>query len=351
MSASASPLPIASPDVRMARLGAFALVSGEILPELEVAYVAFGTLAGDGRNAILVTHGFTSGPSMLSPGHHTAEGSWAPLLGPGRPLDTDRHFIVCSNMLGSSFGTTGPRSIRPGTGRPWGPDFPRITLADIVAVQHRLLQHLGVRHLHAVLGPSYGGWQSLQWALDHPDMVDAAGVLMSGLTHPPGLSAQGQQARFAQSAHWHGGWHYGDPGMVQELFALRLQTLRSYGLERLYEDRYPTPAERQAALERPCRDWAERFDPNSMVALAGAAGAFDVRARIDEIRARLLFVVCTTDAIFPPDAAIADLVMRRPAGRRYVELDSPYGHMASGVEWQRLEPELRWLLNGAAAGS
>lgn len=325
-------------------LGPHRLTSGVELPELDVAYLSFGTLDRDGGNAVLVTHGYTSGPSMLTPGHHVAEGSWANLLGPGRPLDTDRHFIVCANMLGSSFGTTGPASRHPAKGRPWGPDFPLITLEDIVDVQHRLLQRLGVRHLRAVVGPSYGGWQALQWAVDHPDMVDAAGVLMSGLTHPPGLSAESTRQRFAGHPAWHGGMHYGDPAMQDLLMDLRLQTLRSYGLERLFEARIADPAERQAAMQRACRQWAERFDPNSMVTLAAAAERFDVRGRLGEIRARLLFVVCTTDVIFPPDSEVRRLLGSVAAPLRYQELDSPYGHMASGVEWQRLEDDLRWLL-------
>lgn len=219
---------------RTSSIGAFALASGQVLSNVDVGYVTHGTLAADGSNAVLVTHGYTSGPSMLSQGHLTAEGSWAPLLGPGRPLDTDRFFIVCSNMLGSSFGTTGPASTNPVTGRRWGTDFPAITLADIVGVQHRLLAQLGVRHLKAVVGPSYGGWQALQWALDHPDIVDAIGVLMSGLTHPPGLSAASARTRFAESPQWHHGRYHEHGGMYDTLLQMRMQTLRSYGLERLY---------------------------------------------------------------------------------------------------------------------
>lgn len=331
-------------DIRTLSIGSFTLASGLCLPDVQVAYVAHGQLAPGGSNAVLVTHGYTSGPSMLSPSHHTAEGSWAPLLGPGRPLDTDRYFIVCSNMLGSSFGTTGPNTINPETGQPWGPDFPAITLADIVGVQHRLLTTLGVTRLQAVVGPSYGGWQALQWALQYPDWVEAAGAIVSGLTHPPGLSAAGQRARLADSPEWHGGRFHAHGGMPQTMFALRMQTMRQYGLERLYLDRLPDPAEREALLARQCRDWASRFDPHSLVVLAGAAEAFDVRHRMDELRARLLFAVCTTDAIFPPDPAIERLVRSVNAPTRYVELDSPYGHMASGVEWRRLEAGLRWLL-------
>lgn len=330
-------------------IGSFTLSSGVVLPDVQVAYVAHGQLAPDGGNAILVTHGYTSGPSMLSTSHHTAEGSWAPLLGPGRPLDTDRYFICCSNMLGSSFGTTGPNSIQPATGRPWGADFPAITLPDIVGVQHRFLTQLGVRRLRAVVGPSYGGWQALQWALDHPDMVGAAGVIVSGLRHPAGLSAQGQRDKLAQSPEWQGGQYHAQGGMPETLFELRMQTMRNYGLERLYEDREPDPVQRQAMLERPCRDWAARFDPYSLVTLAGAAESFDVRARMHELRARLLLMVCTTDAIFPPDPETTARVQSLSVPHRYVEIDSPYGHMASGVEWRKLEPELRWLLGDAPA--
>lgn len=325
------------------KVGSITLASGVVLPDVQVAYVAHGTLAADGRNGVLVTHGYTSGPSMLSLGHHTAEGSWAPLLGPGRPLDTERFFIVCSNMLGSSFGTTGPPSINPATGAPWGPDFPRFTLADIVQVQHRLLQALGVRHLRAVTGPSYGGFQALQWALDHPEMVDAAGAIVSGFL-APGLTGDSVRARYADHPDWHGGWHYEHPGLRERLFEHRRQTLRGYGLERLYEARYADPAERARRFDEGCRFWAERFDPNSLVALADAAASFDVRERLPQIRARTLLVVCSTDAIFPPHPATLALLQQVSAPTRYLELQSPYGHMAPGVEWQQLEPELRWLL-------
>jgi homoserine O-acetyltransferase len=334
-------------QVQTRSIGPFKLASGVVLPDVQVAYVTYGRLAPDGRNGLLVTHGYTSAPSMLSKSHHTAEGSWAGLLGPRRPLDTDKYFIVCSNMLGSCFGTTGPSSINPATGQQWGPEFPDITLADIVGVQHRLMQLLGVHHLRAVVGPSYGGWQALQWALDYPGMVDAIGVIVSGLTHPEGLSAQTQRQKFENSPEWHGGRFYEYGGMLRSLFELRMQTMRSYGLQRLYADQFEDPAQQQLALERRCREWAARFDPHSMIVLAGAAETFDVRDRVNDIRCRLLFVACTTDSIFPPETSTPALLRCAPGVSRYVELDSPYGHMASGVEWRRLGPELAWLLSDA----
>jgi homoserine O-acetyltransferase/O-succinyltransferase len=335
--------------VQVQPIGDFRLASGQVLPRVEVAYVQFGTLNERGDNAILVTHGYTSGPSMLTPEHHTAEGTWASLLGPGQPLDTERFCIICSNMLGSAFGTTGPHSIRPGTGRPWGQDFPRIELSDIVAVQHALLESLGVRHLRAVLGPSYGGWQALQWAVQYPDWVDAAGAVVSGLTHPPGLSAAAQRERFAACADWNEGDFYAHGGMVQTLQALRWKTLQDYGLERLYTDRYPDPAQRQALMQQQCLHWAERFDPHSMIVLADAAERFDLRERLGEIRCRLWFAVCTTDKIFPPDPAVRERLQRLAIPLRYQEIDSPYGHMASGIEWRQLQEPIRWLTDSPQA--
>jgi homoserine O-acetyltransferase len=326
-------------------IGSLRLRSGVVLPSVKVAYSCRGRLAEDASNVVLVTHGFTSAHTMIEPDHHVAEGSWVPIIGPGQPLDTDRWFIVCSNMLGSAAGTTGPRSINPSTGQPWGPDFPDITVEDIVAVQHRLLQALGVRHLQAVLGPSYGGSQALQWALSYPEMVDAIGVIASGFHFPPSLSKASQIARLAQSPQWHSGWYYDKGGMAETLRALRLQTLQIYGLETLYEKRYPDPAQRRAAMEAPAHAWAEQFDANSLVVLSGAAEQFDVADRVEAIRARTLLVQCTTDKLFPADEASRQTLSRIAAPTRYVELDSPYGHMASGVDIAKWQHEIAWLLD------
>lgn len=329
-------------------LGSLRLTSGVVLPRVEVAFTRRGTLAPAGDNAILVTHGFTSAHTMIDPGHLVAEGSWAGLVGPGRPLDTDRHLVVCSNMLGSSFGTTGPRDPNPATGKPWGPDFPDITLADIVEVQYRLLQRLGVTRLRAVIGPSYGGFQALQWALDHPDRVDAIGVISADFRSPPGMGKAQQIARLAASPQWHGGHHHEHGGMVQTLEALRRQTLQTYGLERLLAARGLSPEQARERLEAGCRDWAVRFAPHSLPVLAGAAEHFDARARLQDIRARVLMVQASTDAIFPANESSRQLLARIPAPTRYLSLDSPYGHMAASAEADRWQHHIAWLLGDDA---
>src|ERR1700710_277854 len=148
------------------------LTGGGSLPEVTLAYVTRGTLAADGRNAILITHGYTSGPRMIEPGIASSEGAWTTLVGPGAPIDTDRYFVVCSNMLGSSYGSTNGASVDPRSGKPYGCSFPRISVEDIVSAQKHLLDGLGVKHLRAVVGPSYGGFQAFQWGASFPDFMD-----------------------------------------------------------------------------------------------------------------------------------------------------------------------------------
>ena len=152
----------------------FRLQNGTVMPEVTIAYEAYGRLASDGRNGVLITHGYTGSHHAAgrNPANHDQPGWWDGLIGPGKAIDTDKLFVVSSNMLGSSFGSTNGASIDPATGKPFGPDFPAITVRDIVAVQKLLLDELGVRHLVAVAGPSYGGYQAFQWAVDYPDFMD-----------------------------------------------------------------------------------------------------------------------------------------------------------------------------------
>jgi homoserine O-acetyltransferase len=137
----------------------FKLKNGQILPVLTIAYETYGKLAPSGRNAILITHGYTS--SYHSAGRYSpsdpAPGTWDGLIGPGKAIDTNRYFVVASNNLGSSYGSTGPASINPATGKPYGPHFPPFSILDTIAAQKLLLEHLGVKHLTAIAGSSYGG--------------------------------------------------------------------------------------------------------------------------------------------------------------------------------------------------
>src|SRR5579862_5447140 len=145
---------IGTVEDRFFSISDFPLANGTVMPEVTIAYETYGRLAPNGRNAVLITHGFTSGHHAAgrNPANANQPGSWDGLIGPGKAIDTDRLFVVASNMLGSSYGSTNASSTKPGTGRPYGPDFPAITVRDIVAAQKMLLDSLGVRHLVAVAG-------------------------------------------------------------------------------------------------------------------------------------------------------------------------------------------------------
>ncbi|MBM3532563.1 MAG: alpha/beta fold hydrolase [Alphaproteobacteria bacterium] len=170
---------------QIAKIGDLPLRLGGTLPGAELAYVTYGRLAPDGKNAILVTHGYTSSHLFIDGGAGASEGSWGALAGSGKPIDIDKYFVVSSNMLGSAHGSTAPRSTNPKTGRPYGPDFPTLSLPDIVAAQKRLLDQLGVKGLVAVIGPSYGGFQSFTWGVEYPGFVKGLVPVVTGLRRPP----------------------------------------------------------------------------------------------------------------------------------------------------------------------
>ena len=157
---------------------------GGRLERVAVAYEEYGRPNAAGDNTVLVCHALTGSAHAAGVGERDGElGWWDPLIGPGRAIDTDRFHVVCSNVLGGCYGTTGPSSLDPATGRPYATRFPRYTVRDMVAVQKRLLDRLGVRSLRAVVGGSMGGMQVLEWAASHPEMVRAIVPIGVGARH------------------------------------------------------------------------------------------------------------------------------------------------------------------------
>lgn len=320
----------------------FTLQSGEVLPEVTIAYVTRGRLAADGANAVLVTHGYTSGPRMIDPGAGSSEGAWSTLVGPGAPIDTDRCFVVCSNMLGSSYGSTNAASIDPRTGQPYGSHFPVITLTDIVSAQRSLLEHLGVTHLRAVIGPSYGGFQAFQWAVTFPDWMDAIVPVVTSPRAPATDRTATLTARFATNPNWNGGDYYTTGGIHDTVTALRVETLQRYGMGEGLAERFPDPAAREAEITRLAAAWAREFDANSLLILGRAMETYNVTPHLARIRVPVLYVLSRTDALFPPSLApcvIADL-HKAGVDATYVEIDSEKGHLASGADAGKWAPAL-----------
>ena len=313
----------------------FRLENGDVLPELRLAYVTHGRLAPDGRNAVLLAHGYTSSHHMVEAGDGAAEGYWGGLVGSGKAIDTDRFFVVSSNMLGSSHGSTGPASIDPRTGRPFGPRFPDISLADIVAAQRALLDSFGIARLAAVAGPSYGGFQAFQWAVSHPDFVAGIVPAISSPRSPGGRDSLDQLVAFlAQDPGWNGGDYYATGGVLETLVRLRVDTLRLYGIEEQLAASHPDHAARDAAIRRRALDWARGFDANALVVLRRANIRFDVEPLLGRVRARVLYVLSRTDRIFPPSLFARVMPRLAAAGvpAESFEIDTDKGHSSGGAD-------------------
>ena len=328
-------------------IGDLALELGGTLKAAELAYVTYGTLAPARDNAILLTHGYTTTHRFVERGPDASEAPWDGLVGPGRAIDTERYFVVSSNMLGSSYGSTAPRSIDPATGTPYGSRFPAITLSDIVTAQRALLGALGVEKLVAVVGASYGGLQALAWGITFPDAM--AGIVPAlirvGPAPPDAVAAT--RAALAADPNWNGGDYYDAPGGVQAtLLRMREDTLRRYGAEERLRAGFPDKAARDAEIARMARGWAEKFDANSLLALGDAMLRFDPLPGLHRIRAKVLYVLSRTDLLFPPSLAPAAMAAFAAAGvdARYCEIDSDHGHMASGSDAAKWAPELQRFL-------
>ncbi len=324
----------------------FKLTTGQALPELKIAYETYGKLAPDGRNAVLITHGYTSS-------HHAAgrykpddatPGGWDGLIGPGKAIDTNRYFVVASNNLGSSYGSTAPSHINPVTGNPYGPDFPHYTIVDTIAAQKLLLENLGVKHLVAVAGSSYGGRLAFLWGVTYPDFM--SGIVPVVITpnspyDPKGLEAL--RARLATDPNWNGGWYYEKGGISKVLTEIRVQTLKNYGIDAALRNEFPDPAAREAEILRRAEPWAKRFDGHSLIVLRRAAMGIDIEKDFPRMKAKVLYVLSTTDKLFPPSIAprVMEKLKAANVDAEFYELKSELGHSASGPDWAKWAPKLK----------
>jgi homoserine O-acetyltransferase/O-succinyltransferase len=262
--------PVHAADVNTFIVNDFRLQSGIIMPVVTIAYRTLGVLAPGRDNVVLVTHGNTSGPQMIDPDGSPAEGSWSEIVGPGKAVDTDRFFVICPNMLGSSYGSTNAASIDPITGTRYGPRFPDITVSDIVASQRALLRHLGIDRLLAIVGPSYGGFQAFQWAVDYPAMMRGIAAVVTAPIMPrerADANVERLLATLSKDPNWNGGDYYDRGGVLETMIQIRSATLKSYGIERRLKDRISDPEAIESAIRDEAARWARGFDANSLIIL------------------------------------------------------------------------------------
>jgi homoserine O-acetyltransferase len=346
------------------------LDSGASLAGLEIAYRTYGVLNAQRTNAILICHALTLDQHAY--GAHPLTGKpgwWERMVGPGLPLDPDRHFIICSNIVGGCMGSTGPSSINPATGKPWGLAFPLITVADMVRAQAKLVEALGIERLFAVIGGSMGGMQALQWAADFPDRLFAAVVIAAAARH----SAQniafhevGRQAIMADP-DWRGG-AYAEAGVRPEkgLAVARMAAHITYLSEGALQRKFGRELQRdglswgfdadfqvESYLRHQGAAFVERFDANSYLYITRAMDYFDLTgpdgAALAEAfkRARnVRFCVFsfTSDWLYPTAESQTIVRALNAAGARasFVEIDSDKGHDAFLLD----EPVLRAALGG-----
>lgn len=319
----------------------FQLESGEVLIGVRVAYRTWGTLNSTGDNAVLVCHALTGSADL--------DTWWQPFLGEGRSLDPQHDFIICSNILGSCYGTTGPTDRNPETGVVYGAGFPAITIRDMVRLQARLVKALGVRSLQLVLGGSLGGMQVLEWAILYPQIVQAIAVIAATGRHSAwciGLSEAQRQAIYADP-NWQQGNYTDDHKPDQGLAIARMMAMSTYRSWANFSTRFG----RQPGKSHPFaiveylhyqgKKLVERFDANTYITLTHALDSHDVthpgqtyEAVLQSIHQPTLIVSIGSDILYPPveQEELGKLIPRAQLQR----LDSPHGHDAFLIEMEQL---------------
>jgi homoserine O-acetyltransferase/O-succinyltransferase len=339
--------------------GPFRPERGGLLPGVRVAYETWGTLDGDGGNAVLVEHALTGDSHVVGPpgpGHPTG-GWWDGLIGPGRALDTDRFFVVCANVLGGCQGTTGPSSRAPDDG-PWGSRFPEVTVGDQVRVEASLADALGIDRWACVVGGSMGGMRALEWAVALPDRVETLFFLASGaVATADQIGTQTtQQMAIRSDPRWRGGdYPLDDPPVAGLGIARRIAhlTYRSafelgqrFGTEVQDDGRFAVAS----YLDHHADKLARRFDAGSYVALTETMNSWDVgrgRGGVDaalaRVTARALVAGVDSDRLYPLEQQrqVADAL-----GVPLQVISSPYGHDGFLIEVDAVGELLRGLLAG-----
>lgn len=354
-------------------LGSLDFEHGGRLESVDLAYRTWGMLNAAGDNAVLVLHALT-GDSLCAGDN----GWWGPVIGPGQgfPIDTTRYYVICTNVLGGCQGSTGPSSLDPTTGFPYGMRFPLTTIGDIVAAQRRLVERLGVRRLIAI-GGSIGGFQALEWATRHPDLVYAVAPLAaSGALDAQGIACHSELGRRAIMAdpNWMGG-DYARHGVVPEqgLAIARMAAMVTYnGRDNLNQRFGRNAAQRPALYESFGQTFdiegylhyhgaalVKRFDANSYLYLTRAMDLYDVGRNggeshwLDRIGAEVPITLSgiSSDWLFPPEpiAALGTTLTTLGKDVVYEEIVSPYGHDAFLKDWDRVNEIVAAFMKRAEA--
>ena len=338
---------------------ALRLDCGKKLYSVNIRYETYGELLPDASNAVLILHAL-SGDAHVS-GKHSADdkkpGWWDEMIGPGKHIDTNKYFVVCSNVIGGCGGSTGPRSVNPKTGKLYNMDFPVITIADMVRAQKRLMEHLKINKWLSLIGGSMGGMQALEWAINYPDLMESV-IPIATTTR---LSSQaiafdwvGREAILAD-ANWQEG-NYSETGEQKGLSIARMlahitylsdESMRNkFGRELQDSASYSFDFKRDFAVESYLQyqgqRFTERFDPNSYLYITRATDYFDISAKangdlakaLEPVACNFLVISFSSDWLFPASQSV-DLVkalLKNQGEVSYCDVQSSYGHDAFLLE-------------------
>jgi homoserine O-acetyltransferase len=351
----------------------FILDNGKTLGPITVAYETYGRLNPEGDNVILVEHALTA--SAHAAGKHHPEdkypGWWDVMIGPGKAFDTTKYFVICSNILGSCYGTTGPSSINPETGRPYGLSFPMISIRDMVRVQRELVKYLGIKRIRSVVGGSMGGMQAIEWALLYPEMVDSIILIASAArTSPQSIAIHriGIQA-IMDDPNWNNGDYYGkafpEKGLAIARMLGHITYLSDKWLWEKFGRKHTDPAtmklnlnskfEIESYLEYQGTKFVKRFDANSYIYLLRSIDIYDaaegygsLKESFKRIRCKRVFVSSfSSDWLYPTyqSEEIVEALEANNIDVVYHEIKSPYGHDSFLIEHEILTPLITDFLN------
>jgi homoserine O-acetyltransferase len=330
------------------------LERGGLLPEVTIVYETYGCLNAQRDNAILICHAISGDSHVAQHDEADDPGWWDIFVGPGKPIDTDRYFVICSNVLGGCRGTTGPNSINPATGKAYGADFPVITVGDIVEVQRKLVAHLSIDRLRAVIGGSLGGHTTLTWATRYPDQLDGAIVLASSAhlsSQSLAFDVVGRNAILCDPEYQAGRYYENGSGpriglaiarmlghityLSPEVMAEKFAAARSEPRE--IRSQFETKFCVGSYLAHQGNKFGERFDANSYLTLSMAMDLFDLGSTPEELtrafrasQCRWLVISYTSDWLFPPAQSreiVAALIAENKAVS-YCDVESRNGHDA-----------------------
>lgn len=348
----------------------FTCEGGGRIPGFNLRYESYGRLNAEKSNAILICH-------ALSGDHHAAgvhdlnerkQGWWNTMIGPGKPIDTNQYFVLCTNCLGGCQGSTGPSSINPETGRRYCLDFPVVTIRDMVRAQKLLVDHLGIARLHAVVGGSMGGMQVLQWMIEYPDAVRLALPMATTARQNAQAIAFNEVGRSAimQDPEWANGDYAEGKGPHVGLAIARMMAHITYLSDRGMDDKFgrrkrshvarelfDIEFEVESYLRYQGQSFVNRFDANTYLYFTKALDRFDLygeNGRLEEqladVQCRTLVIGFKTDWLFPPkqNRQIAQALLRIGKHASYAEIDSDLGHDSFLVEAPELEKLIREFL-------